>query len=92
MIRTPPSPSTRSSAVSPGYFVDLLQGQAPRDRDDIDEWMVRGPLSRTVPLLYEARHLLDEPGLRDRAPYLSTLATIASGATTNAQVAARAAT
>lgn len=71
----------------PGYFADLLLGDAPASRKEIDEWMVRGPLSIMRPLIYEARHLLDDPGLRDRAPYVSALAAVAEGAGTNGAVA-----
>lgn len=74
----------------PGYYVDLLGGDVPVARGDFDEWMVRGPLSLTRPLLYEARHLLaDEPGVRDTALYLSVLSAIASGCATLGQIAAR---
>lgn len=73
----------------PGYFADLLLGDVPSSRDDLDEWMVRGPLSLSRPLLYEARHVLDDPGVRDRAPYVSALAAIAEGARTNGAVASR---
>ncbi len=70
----------------PGYAVDLLGGDVPADRADFDDWVVRGPLSTRRPLLYEARHLLDEPGVRDRGWYLAVLAALASGATTNARI------
>lgn len=73
----------------PGYFADLLLGDVPADRDDIGEWMVRGPLSTSRPLFYEARHLLDDPAMRDRAPYVSALAAVAEGASTNGEVASR---
>lgn len=73
----------------PGYFADLLLGDVPEDGDDVDEWMVRGPLSAARPLLYEARHLLDDTGLRDRGPYVSALAAVAEGAGTNGAVAGR---
>lgn len=48
--------------------MDLLAGDLPAGAHDIDEWMVRGPLSATRPLLYEARHLVDDPQIRDYAP------------------------
>ena len=71
----------------PGYTVDLLAGDVPTSADDVDDWVVRGPLSRERPLLHEARHLLDEPVVRDRAPYLTALAAVAGGAGTNSAVA-----
>lgn len=71
----------------PGYVTDLLDGDLPADRTDLDAWMVRGPLSRARPLLHEAAHLLDEPAVRDRATYLSVLSAVVRGATTNQQVA-----
>lgn len=74
----------------PGYYVDMLAGDVPAGKDDFDEWMVRGPLSPTRPLLHEARHLLDdEPRVRDKAVLLSVLAAIADGATTTGAVAGR---
>ncbi|CAN5890194.1 ATP-binding protein [soil metagenome] len=73
----------------PGYSVDLLDEDLPRNIEDFDDWMVRGPLSTTRPLLYEARHLLDEPAIRDRSLYVSVLAALAAGASTNGQVAQR---
>ncbi|CAN5177021.1 ATP-binding protein [soil metagenome] len=73
----------------PGYSADLLDDDLPRTRADFDAWAVRGPLSVSRPLLYEARHLVDDPGVRDRSVYLSVLAALASGATTNGQVAQR---
>lgn len=74
----------------PGYYVDMLGGDVPAGQSDFDGWMLRGPLSVTRPLLYEARHLLDEePGVRDRATLLSVLAAIADGATTNSAIAGR---
>ena len=59
----------------------------PTSAADVDAWVVRGPLSPERPLLHEARHLLDEPVVRDRAPYLSALAAVAGGAGTNSAVA-----
>ncbi|MGH3612453.1 MAG: ATP-binding protein [Pseudonocardia sp.] len=74
----------------PGYYVDMLGGDLPDNPTDFDAWMLRGPLSRTRPLLYEARHLLDdEPGVRDKAALLSVLAAIAEGATTSGAIAGR---
>lgn len=74
----------------PGYYVDMLAGDVPDSVDDFDGWMVRGPLSRTRPLLHEARHLLDdEPRVRDKAVLLSVLAAIADGATTSGAIAGR---
>lgn len=74
----------------PGYYVDMLGGDVPDGAADFDAWMLRGPLSVTRPLLYEARHLLDEePGVRDKATLLSVLAAIADGATTNGAIAGR---
>ncbi len=74
----------------PGYYTDMLGGDVPSGTDDFDDWMVRGPLDVTTPLFHEARHLLDdEPGLRNRALYLSVLRAIADGNTTNAAIARR---
>lgn len=74
----------------PGYYVDMLAGDVPVNEADFDDWMVRGPLSTTRPLLHEARHLLDdEPRVRDKAVLLSVLAAIADGATTTGAVAGR---
>lgn len=73
----------------PGYNVDLLDDDLPRRLDDFDDWVVRGPLSTSRPLLYEARHLIDEPGIRDRSLYISVLAAVAAGAGTNGAVAQR---
>lgn len=61
----------------------------PQTDADFDDWVVRGPLSVSRPLLYEARHLVDDPGVRDRSVYLGVLAALASGATTNGQVGQR---
>ncbi|MGH8933499.1 MAG: AAA family ATPase [Egibacteraceae bacterium] len=74
----------------PGYYGDLLAGDVPAGGHDFDAWMVRGPLSTTRPLLYEARHLLDEePRLRDKAVLLSVLGAIADGATRTGAIAGR---
>lgn len=73
----------------PGYSVDLLDEDLPHGLDDFDDWVVRGPLSTSRPLLYEARHLIDEPGIRDRSLYISVLAAVAAGASTNGAVAQR---
>ena len=73
----------------PGYTVDLLARDVPAASDDVGAWMVRAPLSTGRPLLYEARHLLDEPAVRDRSLYLSALAAVADGVGTNAAVAGR---
>lgn len=74
----------------PGYYTDMLGGDVPSGAEDFDDWMIRGPLDVTRPLFHEARHLLDEePGLRDRALYLSVLRAIADGNTTSAAIARR---
>jgi AAA+ ATPase superfamily predicted ATPase len=74
----------------PGYYTDMLGGDVPCDAQDVDAWMIRGPLDVTTPLFHEARHLLDEEtGLRDRALYLSVLRAIADGNTTSAAIARR---
>jgi hypothetical protein len=72
-----------------GYTADLLGGDLPARLADFDRWVSETVLSPRRPLLYEARHLLDEPGVRDRALYLSVLAAVGEGATTNGQVASR---
>ena len=74
----------------PGYYADMLDGDVPTGPGDFDDWIVRGPLSVTRPLLHEARHLLDDaPGLREKSLYVSTLAAITDGHTTTGRIAAR---
>jgi hypothetical protein len=51
--------------------------------------VMRGLLVGSAPLLFKARHLLDEPVVRDRALYLSVLAALGEGATTSSQLASR---
>lgn len=89
-LRSSPGLALKVNAICggvPGYASDLLGGDLPANDRDFAAWMRRGPLNHTRPLVHEARHLLDEPGVRDRAFYWSVLTAIADGATTSGRIA-----
>jgi uncharacterized protein len=73
---------------TPAYRNEFIQGDAPADLADYDDWVIRTVLNPQTPLFREARYLLaEEPDIRDPALYHSVLAAIATGNTTNGGIA-----
>jgi AAA+ ATPase superfamily predicted ATPase len=73
---------------TPAYRNEFVQGDAPADLADFDDWVVRTALNPQTPLFREARYLLaEESDIRDPALYHSVLAAIANGNTTNGGIA-----
>lgn len=73
---------------TPAYRNEFVQGDAPADLDDFDDWVSRTVLNPQTPLFREARYLLaEESDIRDLALYHSVLAAIANGNTTNGGIA-----
>ncbi|MEU6563542.1 AAA family ATPase [Nocardia nova] len=65
---------------TPAYRREFTRGDAPRDRADFDDWVIRTVLDPQTPLFREARYLLaEESDIRDTALYHSVLAAIATG-------------
>ncbi|WP_225829900.1 ATP-binding protein [Streptomyces sp. NK08204] len=73
---------------SPAYRRDYVQNDAPADGKDFDAWVCRSVLNPGKPLFREAYHLLhDEIDHRDLALCHSALAAVATGCSTQGQVA-----
>lgn len=73
---------------TPAYRREFAGGDAPRDLDDLDDWVVRTVLNPEVPLFREARYLLaEEGGIRDTAIYHAVLGAIATGHGTRGGIA-----
>jgi AAA+ ATPase superfamily predicted ATPase len=73
---------------TPAYRNEFVQGDAPADLADFDDWVIRTVLNPQTPLFREARYLLaEESDIRDPALYHSVLAAIANGNTTNGGIA-----
>jgi hypothetical protein len=73
---------------TPAYRNELVQGDAPVDLAEFDDWVIRTVLNPQTPLFREARYLLaEESDIRDPALYHSVLAAIASGNSTNGGIA-----
>lgn len=73
---------------TPAYRREFTRGDAPRDRDDFDDWVVRTVLNPESPLFREARYLLsEEPDLRDTTLYLAVLSAVANGNNTRGGIA-----
>jgi AAA+ ATPase superfamily predicted ATPase len=73
---------------TPAYRQEFSRGDAPRDLDDFDAWVIRTVLNPQTPLFREARYLLaEESDIRDPAIYHSVLAAIATGNRTNGGIA-----
>jgi len=71
----------------PGYR-DLLDGAAPVELSEFEEWMSAGVLNPSHALFREADYLLTEdPSMSDRALYRSIIASIAGGKATKGGVA-----
>ncbi len=86
-----PAAALRVHAIvggTPAYRREFVADDAPGGLDDLDDWVVRTVLNPARPLVREGRVLLaEEPELRDRALYHSTLAAIAQGARTRGRIA-----
>jgi AAA+ ATPase superfamily predicted ATPase len=73
---------------TPAYRNEFVQGDAPAELADFDDWVIRTALNPQTPLFREARYLLaEEPDIRDPALYHSVLAAIANGNITNGGIA-----
>lgn len=75
---------------TPAYRREFVRDDAPADRADFDQWVVRTVLDPATPLFREARYLLaEEPDIREPALYHSVLAAVADGHTTYNGIANR---
>ncbi|MFJ9863852.1 ATP-binding protein [Streptomyces sp. NPDC101165] len=73
---------------TPAYRHDYLQDDAPAGREDFDSWVARSVLNPGNPLFREAYHLLQEEiDHKDRALCHSALSAVATGCSTQGQVA-----
>ncbi|MFJ4694037.1 ATP-binding protein [Streptomyces sp. NPDC088766] len=73
---------------TPAYRRDYVCDDAPGDRQDFDAWVCRTVLDPRKPLFREAYHLLqEETDHVDRALCHSALSAVASGCSTQGQVA-----
>ncbi|WP_441349113.1 AAA family ATPase [Streptomyces sp. NTH33] len=73
---------------TPAYRRDYVGDDAPAGREDFDAWVARSVLNPGKPLFREAYHLLQEEiDLKDRALCHSALSAVASGCSTQGQVA-----
>jgi AAA+ ATPase superfamily predicted ATPase len=73
---------------TPAYRREYVRGDAPRDVDDFDPWVVRTVLNPETPLFREARYLLaEELEVRDPGLYHSVLAAVADGNVTRGAIA-----
>ncbi|MFH8773663.1 ATP-binding protein [Streptomyces sp. NPDC017958] len=73
---------------TPVYRRDYVGDDAPTGREDFDGWVCRSVLNPGKPLFREAYHLLrEEIDHKDRALCHSTLAAVATGCSTQGQVA-----
>ncbi|MFF4573818.1 ATP-binding protein [Streptomyces sp. NPDC001410] len=73
---------------TPVYRHDFVQDDAPTGREDFDAWVCRTVLNPGKPLYREAYHLLQEEiDHKDRALCHSALAAVATGCSTQGQVA-----
>jgi hypothetical protein len=87
---TDPKLAVLLSAVVGGTpaYRRFVRDDAPRSREDFDDWVVRTVLDPGTPLFREARYLLEEEsGIRDAALYHSTLAAVAEGNRTRGGIA-----
>lgn len=74
---------------TPAYRRQFVADDVPAGPEDFDAWVMRTALDPAVPLFREGRYLLsEEPDLRDKALYHSTLAAVAEGKTTRGKIAA----
>jgi AAA+ ATPase superfamily predicted ATPase len=72
---------------TPAYR-DFCAGDAPRDADDVDPWVVRRLLNPAGAMFREGRILLaEEPAIINPAPYYAVLAAIARGRTRRGEIA-----
>ncbi|MFE0516220.1 ATP-binding protein, partial [Streptomyces sp. NPDC058964] len=73
---------------TPAYRHDYVQDDTPTGREDFDAWVSRTVLSSGKPLYREAYHLLQEDiDHKDRALCHSALSAVATGCSTQGQVA-----
>lgn len=86
-----PAAALRVHAIvggTPAYRREFVADDAPAGLADLDDWVARAVLNPARLLVREGRVLLaEEPELRDRALYHSTLAAIAQGARTRGRIA-----
>lgn len=73
---------------TPAYRREFVRDDAPLDRADFDDWMLRTVLEPATPLFREPRYLLaEEPDIREPALYHSVLAAVATGNATYGGIA-----
>ncbi|MPZ28220.1 MAG: ATP-binding protein [Micromonosporaceae bacterium] len=73
---------------TPAYRREFVRDDAPRDRADFDDWVIRTVLEPATPLFREPRYLLaEEPDIREPALYHSVLAAVATGNATYGGIA-----